>query len=86
MFGGIFSNVLINNHIFRDDVVVPFKLGQALHKAALTSRQPDWPEVSATLLLSLPYMQIRIRAFFVVRNLNSDADFRQSKFLNYSSH
>ncbi len=34
--------------MFRDDVVVPCKLGQALHKAALTSRQPDWPEVSAT--------------------------------------
>ncbi len=30
-------------------MVVPFKLGQALHKAALTSRQPDWPEVSTLL-------------------------------------
>jgi hypothetical protein len=55
--------------MFRDDVVVPFKLGQALHKAALTSRQPDWPEVSPNLSfiarIRIHFMQIRIRIHFM---------------------
>ncbi len=44
------------NEFVRDDAVVPFKLGQALHRAAITNRAADWPEVS----LSLPVCFSRV--------------------------
>ena len=51
----------------RDDAVIPFALGKALHEAALQSRSKDWPEVRMECLLFNLYISIGDCVYFQLK-------------------
>ena len=61
----IFEKLL--NIACRDDAVVPFLLGKALHEAALLTRNKEWPEVGAIFIY---FYLINFYMDFLVRLLD----------------